>query len=100
MPKRKKNNKLTNDADAYYQNIKYTIKLYNNRDIEIIEGVLQDGNRETFKNCVLVVDHNIVHILNKKEQSVFYMPFMSVIQMICEDMWNNHTNNNKKHKHE
>lgn len=95
MSKRKTNNKLTNQLDAIMQNVLYTIKLYNNGDVEIIEGVLRDGNKETFKNCKVVVGPKRVHIINEQEDSVFSMLFMNVIQIICEDMWTKHGNNKK-----
>lgn len=95
MSKRKTNNKLTNQLDAIMQNVLYTIKLYNNGDVEVIEGVLQDGNRETFKGCTVVVNPKRVYIINEREESVFSMLFMNVIQIICEDMWTKHGNNKK-----
>jgi len=80
-------NSLTNQLDAITEHILYTVKLYNNGDIEIVEGVLQDGNRELFKNSKLEVTPKRVHVLDEKNKSLYAMPFTNIIQIMSEDMW-------------
>jgi hypothetical protein len=82
--------KLIDPLEAIVKSILYTIKMYNNGDIEVIEGVLQNGNRETFKVCTLEVTPKRIHILHKDGHSLFGIPFNHVIQIINEDTWKKH----------